>query len=77
MLMRRIFGGGLGKPCKQGGFSKVQFFDGLTEIIFSGHCHPIGSVSQINLIKIKVENLFLGKIFFNFKGQDGLTYLSF
>ncbi|MPN58397.1 hypothetical protein SDC9_206102 [bioreactor metagenome] len=65
LVVFRMQGGGIGgggvqdgrKACRLG---KGQILDILAEIGFTGCLQPIGSVSEINIVQIHLQDLVLG-----------------
>ena len=67
--IRVIAAGGLGDARQDGRFRQVQVFHVLGEVLLGRRLHPVGPMTQEDVIQIDVENLFLGHVIVDAVGQ--------
>ena len=67
--IRVIAAGGLGDARQDGRLRQVQVFHVLGEVLLGRRLHPIGPVTQEDVVQIDAENLFLGHVIVDAVGQ--------
>ena len=66
-----VFRRGFGQARQHRKFAQTEFTHGLTKVSARSRFKAIGTLAQIDLIDVELENLVLGKIVLDFDGQHG------